>query len=79
MLGNFSGTDNFVLYTENLFVDDGYTEVSFRVGSYGDTTEVSEPGTLAVLGIGVVGLAAFRRRRLAELASDVFPGRGDEE
>ena len=54
------GTNNFVLYVEYLYANDGFEEWSFRNAQQ---TEIAEPGTLAVFGLGVIGLGAVRRRR----------------
>ena len=43
--------------------DDDWTLRSVQLGI--GTQEVPEPGTLALFGIGALGLAAIRRRRAA--------------
>jgi hypothetical protein len=44
------------------FLDSNLDDVAPLVGS-GSTSDIAEPGTLALLGIGVMGLGALRRRR----------------
>lgn len=56
-----TGTNNFVLYVEYLYANDGFEEWKFRDAQ---VAMVSEPGTLAVFGLGIVGLGLARRRRL---------------
>jgi hypothetical protein len=62
-LGDFNQDDNFVLYTENMFVDDGYTEVRFRTAA---VVGIPEPGALALFGLGVIGVGYVRRRRASD-------------
>ena len=64
-LGTFSDTDQFVFYTEYLYVNDGFEEWRFGVNDGGNTGVVAEPGTLAIFGIGVIGLGWARRRKRA--------------
>lgn len=60
LLGTFSPTDNFVLYTEYTGANDGFEEWRFRDTP---TTQVSEPGTLVLFTVGLIGLGVFARRR----------------
>lgn len=61
LLGSFNPDDNFVLYSEYLHVNDGFEE--WRFASVAG--QVPAPGTLALLGIGLAGLAFRRRQRAA--------------
>lgn len=61
LLGTFSPTDNFVLYTEYLYANDGFEE--WRFGDAPGT--IPEPGTLALLGVGLAGIGFSRRRKQA--------------
>ena len=62
-LGSFSGTDQFVFYSEYHYVNDGFEEWRF-----GDTVvaDVSEPGVLAMFGVGIIGMGVMRRRRRSQ-------------
>jgi hypothetical protein len=58
-LGSFKPTDNFVLYTEYLYANDGFEEWKFSDAP----GQLPEPGTLALLASGLFGLRFFRGRR----------------
>lgn len=60
--GSYGDDWNFVLYTEYMYVNDGFEEWSFRDAP---GTQVSEPGSLVVFGFGLAGLGFYRRRRAA--------------
>ncbi|MDA1326188.1 MAG: hypothetical protein O3C34_15750 [Proteobacteria bacterium] len=63
LLGSFSGTDQFVFYSEYLYVNSGFEEWRF-----GDTVvaDVAEPGMLTIFGVGILGMGAMRRRRRSQ-------------
>lgn len=61
LLGSFSPTDNFVLYTEYLYANDGFEEWKF---SDAPGQQVPEPGTLALLGASVFAYRFLRRKPL---------------
>jgi hypothetical protein len=68
LLGNFSPTDNFVLYSEFLYPSGGFEEWKFSSASGtngGGNGQVPEPGTLALFGVGLAGLWSMRRKARA--------------
>ena len=60
-LGAWDPTDNFLFYTEYIYVNDGFEEWAFRDAP----GLVSEPGSLVIFGFGLAGLGFYRRRRRA--------------
>ena len=73
-LPNYFGPDKFILWGQNLsaYFCGGHSYHKRKkcgprwgIDLYGKRTKVSEPGTLALLGIGLVALAATRRRKAA--------------
>lgn len=63
LLGAFSPTDNFVLYSEYLYANDGFEEWRFTSAP----GRVPEPGSLALIALALAGLVR-RRRQNAPLA-----------
>jgi hypothetical protein len=59
LLGSFSPTDNFVLYSEYLYANDGFEEWRFADAP----NQVPEPGTLVLVGIATAALAWRRRKQ----------------
>jgi len=51
--------------TKYNFLWTGYADGLSETGEPGDPSAVPEPGTLALLGVGLIGLAAYRRRNRA--------------
>lgn len=68
-----SGADQF-----NVYADEGGTNVVVAWGRDRTLTAVPEPSSLALLGIGTVGLYVYRRKNRRESFRAYPPGRGYE-
>jgi hypothetical protein len=61
-----TGSDSFTT-SNNVFVNGGSTDLA-RLGAGGvtfQTSSVPEPGTLALMGTGILGVAAMVRRKMS--------------
>lgn len=59
-----STADIDTFYLDKITLSGEYTEVNINGGNSGGNAPVPEPGTMALLGFGMLGLAVFGKRRM---------------